>query len=98
MSHPTPDTAVTVPIHAYWVEFDRRKMACVEAASEAAALRLASEITGAKALSCKRLPYPAEPRLNKFSHPKYGVTPDFCFRPDQCAGHTYCPQNYSCTE
>jgi hypothetical protein len=35
---------------------------------------------------------------NKHIDPKYGVTPSFCFMPEQCCGNTACPQRYSCTE
>lgn len=78
---------------AYWVKFEGRSPACVEASSHEEAMRIGSEHGGAKAISAVSLPYPALPRLG----PK-GDCPSFCYRPEQCAGRSCCPQDYSCTE
>ncbi|MEY5061649.1 MAG: hypothetical protein RIS45_1570 [Planctomycetota bacterium] len=82
----------------YWVHFEGRKPACITAKSEQDAMREASDLTGFVAVSAQRLPYPAEPRLNKVARGAYGPTPSFCFRPEQCVGRGSCPQRYSCTE
>lgn len=82
---------------AYWVKFAGAKPGCIEAEDESQAKRLAAQITGNDAASVKLLPYPAEPRLNKYSHPEHGVCPSFCYKPEACHG-TCCPQRYSCTE
>ena len=81
----------------YWVTFESHKAACVEAESEEAAKVRAAELTGSKVIAIKRIPYPATPRLCPFEHPKHGVMPAFCFRPQECRG-TSCPQSYACTE
>lgn len=83
--------------HPFWVTFKGRAAACVEAPTEADARTAAAAITGAEVVAVKRIPYAATPRLSPFSHPKYGVMPAFCFRPEQCRG-TSCPQRLSCTE
>lgn len=82
---------------AYWVEFAARNPGCVEADTPEEAQRIAAEITGASATSCKTLPYPAEPRLNKVEG-KWGATPSFCFTPRECAGHTYCHRRRACDD
>lgn len=83
---------------AWWVAFSSGKNACVEADTDAAAIALASELTGREALTATILPYPAQPRLNSVPWPNGIITPSFCYRPDQCKGRTACPQRYSCTE
>lgn len=87
-------------MRAYWVKFNGRTPGCVEAKSEAEASALAKQITGHEVVSCKILPYPANPRLNGvdgWDHTK-GECPSFCYNPEKCQGHTACPQHYSCTE
>lgn len=74
-----------------------RKSYSVDAKDEAAACQIAAEtlgITPGEVASCRRLPYPAEPRLNY----KGDSAPSFCFQPDKCAGHSSCPRNYACSE
>lgn len=82
----------------FWVAFQGRESACVEAIDETEARARAKELTGCEVIRVDRLPYPADPRLNAFKHPKYGACPSFCFRPKECAGATACPRNYSCCE
>lgn len=54
---------------AYWVKFEIGPNACVEADDEEQALSRATELAGRKAVSVQRLPYPAEPRLNRVADP-----------------------------
>ena len=81
----------------FWLTFAGRRAACMEAPTEEGARRDAAALTGHQVLTAKRIPYPAAPRLRPFEHPKHGVMPAFCFRPEQCRG-TSCPQRYACTE
>lgn len=83
---------------SWWVKFNDGKSACVDAKDEGHAIQLGSELSGKQAVSADRLPYPATPRLNANRHPKFGMCPAFCYRPDQCKGRTSCPQNYACSE
>ena len=75
----------------FWVKFEGRESACVEAADSEAALALATELTGKKAVSCQPIPYPASPQLNA------GRCPPFCYTPQQCAGRSACPKDYACS-
>lgn len=83
---------------AFWLTFKGHRSACMEAPEGEEAKRAATELTGAEVLTVERIPYPADPRIRPFKHPKYGQMPSFCFRPEECSGRTACPQNYSCTE
>lgn len=85
-------------MRSYWVTYNGTQTGCIEATDEKAAAALTKEITGFDATSVKDLPYPANPRLNKYEHPSYGVCPSFCFAPATCCGRTSCPQSYSCVE
>jgi hypothetical protein len=78
---------------AYWVEFEKRSAACVEAASPEEAGQVAEQAAGVKPVKIRVLPYPASPRLGEQSD-----FPSLCHSPRQCAGHTCCPQNYACSE
>lgn len=85
---------------AFWVVFKRGSALCVEGPTEAAAKERAETIGPVH--SIRTLPYPAEPRMDPpETYTENGVAraiPPFCFRPEQCAGRTACPQRYSCTE
>lgn len=85
-------------MNSYWLTFEGRKPACVEAGDEESAAISGFSLTGAKVLTCKVLPYPALPRLNPYKDPQYGVCPAFCYTPEKCAGFTSCPGSYSCTD
>lgn len=86
-------------MQAFWITFKGRSSACIQADDEASAVVEAATITGCEVTRCHRLPYPASPRLNEPINPNTGeVTPDFCYKPGECAGRSSCPQNYSCTE
>lgn len=83
---------------SFWINFDGHKAGCVEADDWQNAKIIAEKETGFSVTTVEPLPYPAEPRINKVEHPKWGVCPSFCFKPEQCKGNTSCPQRYSCTE
>lgn len=84
---------------AYWVKFETGSPACVEVSGGMdAALAVATEIAGRKAVSAASLPYPANPRLNRMEYGKHGPCPSFCFTPHQCAGKSFCPKSYACSE
>lgn len=85
-------------MRSFWLKFKERASGCVEAKDEVEAAAIAKQETGFDATSVQSLPYPANPRINKFNDPKYGVCPSFCFKPQECCGKTSCPQRYSCTE
>lgn len=84
------------PILPHWIEFRDREPGCVEAEGEAAAVAIARQFGDPTRV--RRLPYPADPRLNPFAHPQWGVAPSFCFAPRKCAGETSCPHRYACSE
>ena len=76
----------------YWVKFSNRAKGCVDAANETEALKIA-QVHGANPEVIGELPYPALPRLNRLDL----SMPSFCFRPNECAGHTSCPHRRSCS-
>lgn len=81
----------------WWVSAEGVGSGCVEALNEAAARFAGSNLLGGEVEKCEVLPYPAEPRLNKYDGPR-GVCPSFCYAPHTCKGHGSCPQRISCTE
>lgn len=86
-------------VGAYWVEFEDRGPACVEALNRDAAMYLAEQLTGSKPKGCHRLPYPANPRLNEYVHPHLKMAcPSFCYSPGTCKGHNSCPRGPACSE
>lgn len=97
-SPPWLPTAPVETVGAYWVEFDDRFPGCVEALNHTAAMDLAEQLTGVKAKECHRLPYPANPRLNRYAHASHGVCPAFCYTPATCKGRGSCPHGPACTE
>lgn len=77
----------------WWVKFEERKPACIEAKSEEDALARARELVPLnRVMEIDALPYPAEPRLNRTS-----ICPSFCWTPERCAGRTSCPRRPCCT-
>lgn len=84
----------------YWIKFEDRKSACVEAQDLTAALEIAKQ--HGKPVEGSRLPYPAEPRLNTHLHEmtdgRKVPCPSFCYTPEHCKGHGSCPKNYACSE
>lgn len=93
-------------MQTYWIEFaDGSKGSC-QGLSPYDAVSIAEKLTGKTVVvgdnkwkpEIKTLPYPATPIIWQLDHPVSGKCPAFCFRPTQCAGHTSCPQNRSCTE
>ena len=81
-------------MNPYWIKFETGPSGCVEAANEEEALKLASQITGRKAVKAETLPYPATPRLN----PSPDSMPSFCWDPENCKGRRSCPKHISCIE
>jgi hypothetical protein len=91
-------------MQGYWLKFTDGSKGYCEGASAYDAKLIAEKLTGKQVAGekyepdAKPLPYPASPVIWQLDHPVYGKTPSFCYRPDQCAGKSCCPQNYSCTE
>ena len=89
---------------AYWVRFTDTSVACVEShEGMLAAQNKAAGATGKIVQSIKILPYAAEPVVGvrityEFTNGKKIVQPTFCYKPDECAGRSACPQQRSCTE
>lgn len=48
-------------------------------------------------IEAEGLPYPAQPIIWQFDHPRNGKCPDFCYSPKTCKGKSSCPKNPSCT-
>ena len=68
-------------MQVYWLKFQGERSGCIEAASEEDAKRVGAELMGAEVLECSRLPYPANPRINKHAY-RDGITcPSFCYQP-----------------
>lgn len=82
----------------YWVAVEGRGSVCVEALSPEAASNIASNLMQAPVLAVDKLPYPATPRLNPYSHPSHGVCPSFCYAPSTCKGRGCCPMSPSCVD
>lgn len=89
----------------FWLTFTDATAGYCEGANESDAKAIAEKLTGKtvaggkyKDIAAKSLPYPAAPVIWQLDHPVHGKCPSFCFKPEQCKGHTSCPQNYSCTE
>ena len=81
----------------WWVSAEGVGSGCVEALNEAAARSAGTNLLGADVDKCEVLPYPAEPRLNKYDGPQ-GVCPSFCYSPNTCKGRGCCPQSPSCVD
>lgn len=83
--------------NSYWVTFHGRKEGCVEASSEAEALRLGEEITGYPAAMALAMRYPAEPRINPNPQdPDY--CPSLCYRPAECSITGGCTAKRPCND
>ena len=98
-------------MQGFWIKFTDGSGGYCQGANAFDAVQIAEKLTGKtvavedenkwqpqKSNAVKTLPYPANPVIWQLDHPVSGKTPTFCIRPTQCAGHTSCPQNYSCTE
>lgn len=77
----------------WWVDFEGREGACVEAPSAERAKEIAGTLIQNDVTAVRRLPYPANPRIGTATD-----CPSFCTRGKRCAGHTACPERYSCSE
>jgi len=89
----------------FWLKFTDGTSQSCQGESEYHAKLIAEKLTGKTVdggkyqdISAKPLPYPSEGCIWLFDDPCHGKTPAFCYAPEQCAGRTACPQNYSCTE
>lgn len=94
-------------MRAYWLKFTDGCEACCEGQNELDAVRIAEKVVGKKVdgatsydagPNVKPLPFPAAPVIWQFDHPVLGKTPDFCYSPKTCQGHTGCPQKRGCCE
>lgn len=92
-------------MNGYWLTFTDGSKGYCEGSNEFDAKTIAEKLTAKtvaggkyKDIEAKPLPYPAKPIIWQLDHPVHGKCPDFCYAPTQCAGHTSCPQNRSCTE
>jgi hypothetical protein len=89
-------------MHGYWLAFTDGSHGYCQGVDVHDAKAIAETLTGKKVkggvAAAKRLPYPASPVIWQLDHPVHGKTPTFCFKPNQCAGSSCCPQSYSCTE
>jgi hypothetical protein len=72
----------------WWVTFEAGAARFIYAKGEDAAREAAAKLGTVKEI--KTLPYPSSASPDG--------TPAFCHKPNFCAGHTACPQSYSCTE
>lgn len=94
-------------MRGFWIKFTDGSSGYCEGHNEYDAVQIAQKLTGKTVADTgdnkwkpvlKSLPYPATPVIWQLDHPVSGKCPTFCFRPQQCAGYTSCPQNRSCTE
>lgn len=94
-------------MQGFWIKFTDGSSGYCEGQNAYDAVKIAEKLTGKTATydgenpykpELKTLPYPASPVIWQLDHPISGKCPTFCFRPNQCAGKTSCPQNHSCTE
>lgn len=79
-------------MHSFWIDFDGRGPACVDAPDSLEARLLAHQITACVVRDCRPLPYyPAVPRLN------YRVPgPAYCTRPVACVLLRDCDRQGQC--
>ena len=89
----------------YWLTFKDGTSQSCQGESDYHAKLIAEKLTGKKVaggdyrdIAAKPLPYPSIGCIWRFDDPLRGKTPEFCHGGKQCAGHTACPKNYSCTE
>jgi hypothetical protein len=92
-------------VKGFWITFTDGTSGYCEGGNEFDAAQIAEKISGKKIgggpyknFTMKPLPYPAKPVIWQFDHPVNGKCPPFCYKPQQCAGKTSCPQNYACSE
>lgn len=92
-------------MQGFWITFTDGSHGYCEGLNDYDAKVIAEKLTGKtvgggkwKDFTMKLLPYPASPIIWQLDHPVNGKCPAFCFKPEQCAGNTSCPQNRACTE
>jgi hypothetical protein len=77
---------------SFWLDFEHRAGASVEAAGPSHALDLGEKATGMRPTSARPLYYLAEPVLP-------GLPcrwPAYCQQPHECAGKNYCTRTPAC--
>ncbi len=89
---------------SFWLTFTDKSHACCDGESEYDAKIIAEKLTDKtvaggkyKDIEAKRLPYPASPNVWTYDHPVHGKCPQFCWKPESCAGSSACPRSPSCT-
>jgi hypothetical protein len=89
----------------FWLTFTDGSKGCCEGESPYDAKCIAEKVSGKtveggryKHIAAESLPYPAQPVIWQFDHPVVGKCPAFCYRPEECSGHTACPRDPACTE
>ena len=91
-------------MQGFWLKFTDGSAGYCEGGNAYDAKVIAEKMTGKTVAGdkykpdAKTLPYPATPVIWQLDHPVNGKCPAFCFKPNQCAGSSCCPQKYSCTE
>lgn len=91
-------------MQGFWLKFTDGSAGYCEGSNAYDAKIIAEKLTGKTVAGDKykpdadTLPYPANPVIWQFEHPVNGKCPAFCFKPNECAGSSCCPQRYSCTE
>lgn len=93
-------------MEGFWIKVTDGSSGYCQGQNAYDAVQIAEKLTGKIAVvgdnkwkpELKSLPYPATPVIWQLDHPVNGKCPSFCFRPNECAGHTSCPQRRSCTE
>lgn len=76
---------------SYWLEWNERGPASVDASDEQAAIELGEQLTGFKPIKARTLYYRALPVLDAPA-----TWPPYCIQPELCAGHTYCTRASRC--
>ena len=93
-------------MQGFWLTFTDGSHGYCEGVNAYDAVQIAEKLTGKTAVvgdnkyepDVPKLPYPANPVIWQLDHPVNGKCPAFCYRPNDCAGRTSCPQNRACTE
>ena len=90
---PAPAEFKKAYTNTYWVTFENGKAGCVTCTEAEDPLAVAGELGTVRTIDS--LPYPAQPVLRRAAG---DTCPEFCYKPQQCKGHTACPQRYACSE
>lgn len=93
-------------MQGYWIKFTDGSAGYCEGENPYDAVSIAEHLTKKTAIvgpdkwrpKLDTLPYPANPIIWQFDHPKVGKCPPFCYRPNECKGKRSCPQLHACSE